>query len=253
MDRENASRQAVSDVQAGLVRKARMAAVGEFASAVSHEIGNFLGTLATCIQLLRKSPQLTQECGEILDLLHAGSERLKEFAWDLSMLGRPRPLQLQEVNLHELINETLTRMQRESRLLPSITICREFDSTVQQVRADPEQLQQTFWELFTNAVQAMGEEGELRVTTQQAGDQLRIEVHDSGPGIPPALLPNIFDPFCSTKPGETGLGLAIVQRIVEEHGGQIAVDSKCESGACFVLTFPTPEGKASDQQSNRQG
>jgi signal transduction histidine kinase len=114
----------------------------------------------------------------------------------------------------------------------------KFDPASSAVRADRDQLRQVFWNLFLNAVQAMGEQGELRVDTQSEGSAVQISVQDTGPGISPETLGRLFEPFYTTRAGGTGLGLAIVRRILEEHNGEIRVDSEPDVGACFTLTLP---------------
>ena len=103
---------------------------------------------------------------------------------------------------------------------------------------DRDQLRQVFWNLFLNAIQAMGEKGELRVETRRHNSNAEILVRDTGPGIDKSALSTLFEPFHSTKPGGTGLGLAIVRRIVEEHSGQVTVDSSQEVGTCFIVALP---------------
>jgi len=223
--------------QAELVRKIRMAAIGEVAAAVAHEARNLLGALSTCVQLLRMNPHITGEEADLLDIIQTGSQRLDEIVSDLLAFGRPRPPRFEEVDLHELIDETFALLKRDDRCPSSIVFLHQFDPSLQKVRADRDQLRQVFWNLFLNAVQAMGEKGMLHVETRSVGSQVKVLVRDTGPGIPTTVLPSIFEPFYSTKAGRTGLGLPIVRRIVEEHGGQITVDSQQGVGTCFTLSL----------------
>ena len=232
------SHQELLSAQAELVRKTRMAAVGETAAAVAHETRNPLGALTNCVQLLRKNPDLTGEDRELLEIIQNESQRLNRIVSDFLAFGRPRPPQFQLVNLHELIDETLVPIQRDGHCPPSIIFFRQFDSTLPMVWVDRDQLRQVFWNLFLNAIQAMGEKGELRLETRRHNSNAEILVRDTGPGIAESVLPTIFEPFRSTKRSGTGLGLAIVRRILEEHGGQITVDSSQKVGTCFVLVLP---------------
>jgi signal transduction histidine kinase len=224
--------------QAELVRKTRMAAVGETAAAVAHETRNPLGALTNCIQLLRKNPDLTGEDAELLEIIENESQRLNRIVSDFLAFGRPRPPHFQEVNLHELIDETLAPIRRDGQCPSSIVFFRQFDPSLPMVWADRDQLRQVFWNLFLNAIQAMGEKGELHVETRRQNSNAEVLVRDTGPGIAQSALPTLFEPFHSTKAGGTGLGLAIVRRIVEEHGGQITVDSALEEGTSFVVELP---------------
>lgn len=243
------SHQELMAAQAQLVRKTRMAAMGEIAAAVAHETRNPLGALSNCVQLLWKNPHLTGEDAELLDIIRTETQRLNEIVSEFLAFGRPRPPHFQEVDLHELIDETLALVQRDDRCSTSILFSRQFDPFPQKVRADRDQLRQVFWNLFLNAVQAMKEKGTLCVESRNIVSGVAVLVRDTGPGIARTVLPNIFEPFYSTRPGGTGLGLAIVRRIVEEHGGQITVDSQEGVGTCFTLSLPL-SGKAGDLQAS---
>ncbi len=224
--------------QAELVRKTRAAAMGEIAAAVAHEIRNPLGALTSCTEVLQMNPHISGEDAEHLDTIRVETRRLNEIVSEFLVFGHPRPPQFEGVDLHELIDETLAILKHDSRCSSSIVFLRQFDPSLQEVPVDRDQLRQVFWNLFLNAVQAMKEKGELQVETHRLDSYLEILVRNTGPEIPATVLPHIFEPFYTTKSGGTGLGLAIVRRIVEEHGGQIAVDSQQGVGTCFVLSMP---------------
>lgn len=224
--------------QEELVRKARMATIGEIARAVSHETHNFLGALSTCVQLLRSNPHIAGRDAELLDIIESGTQWFTEIVSQISTLGCSAPPRFEELDLHELIDETLAILQRDARCPAAVVVHQQAAPSPQKVRGDRDQLRQVFQSLFLNAVQAMREEGELHVETQRMENQVKILVRDTGPGIATTVLPNIFEPFYSTKSGHLGLGLAIVRRVVEEHEGQITVDSAPEKGACFVVELP---------------
>ncbi len=224
--------------QEALVRKTRMAAMGEIAAAVAHEARNPLGALSNCIQLLRGNPALTGEDAELLAIMQGESKRLNDIVSDFLSFGRPRPPQVAPLDLHELIEETWALLQKDDRCPPTIAFERRFDASRSPVVADRDQLRQVFWNLFLNAVQAMREQGVLAVETRAVGGEVQVRVHDTGPGIPTNVLPRVFEPFVTTKAGGTGLGLAIVRRIVDDHGGRITVSAREGMGTCFVLSLP---------------
>lgn len=230
--------------QEELVQKTRMAAMGEIGAVVAHEIRNPLGALSNCVELLRTNAQLTGEDKELLKIVQAETQRLNEIVSEFLAFGRPRPPRFDEVDLHELLDETLAFLQRDDRCAPSVTVVRRFAPALPKVRADRDQVRQVFWNLFLNAVQVMGEGGTLRIDTRRAGGEVEIVVRDTGPRIPATALPRIFEPFYTTKAGGTGLGLPIARRIVEEHGGHITVESHEGAGTCFTVSIPVHSNTA---------
>jgi signal transduction histidine kinase len=224
--------------QEQLVHKTRMAALGEIAAAVAHEARNPLGALSNCVQMLRANPGISGEDAELLQIVHTETQRLNEIVSDFLAFGRPQLPRLQEVDAHELLEATLLLLRRDDRCPGSIQFVTRFDPDLPPLQADRDQLRQVFWNLFLNAVQAMGEQGELQVETRRRGDLAEILVRDTGPGIPATLLGRIFEPFFTTRAGGTGLGLAIVHRIIEEHRGLIRIDSESSVGTCITLALP---------------
>ena len=239
-----ASNAEIVAAQEQLVHQTRMAAIGEISAAVAHEARNPLGAISNCVQMLRANSTLTGEDDELLKIVHTETQRLNEIVSDFLAFGRPKPPQFQPVEIHELVETTLALLRRDDRWPTAITVITKFDPVLPMLHADRDQLRQVLWNLFLNAAQAMGDNGELRVETSSRGDMAEILVQDTGPGITSSHLPRIFEPFFTTRAGGTGLGLAIVRRIVEEHSGQIRVDSETGVGTCFVLTLPIDQRTA---------
>jgi signal transduction histidine kinase/HAMP domain-containing protein len=231
------SHEELAAAQEHLVEKTRMAAMGEMAAAVAHEIRNPLGALTNCVQMLMADSNLTKADSELLEIVQAETHRLNGIVSDFLAFGRPRPPQFEEVDLHEVIDETLVLLRRDDRCASAIVFVRAFDSSVPPARADRDQLRQVFWNIFLNAVQAMRDQGTLSIETRNADRYVEIRVRDSGPGIPADAVPRLFDPFYTTKVGGSGLGLPIVRRIVEDHGGRVTVEIEQEVGTCFVLSL----------------
>jgi signal transduction histidine kinase len=225
------------NAQTELVRQTRMAAMGEIAAAVAHEARNPLGALSNCIQLLRGNPDITGEDAELLTIMQSESKRLNDIVSDFLAFGRPRAPRFAPVDLHELINETWSLLQRDDRCSDTIGFERRFDLELGDISADRDQLRQVFWNLFLNAVQAMRDEGALTVETRRTEGLVEVHVRDTGPGIPAGVLPRVFEPFVTTKAGGTGLGLAIVRRIVEDHGGRITVSAHEGEGTDVMLSL----------------
>ena len=238
--------------QAEQLRKVQIDTIGAVATVLSHEAHNLLGALTTCVQVLRRNPHLTREDAELLDIIQTGSQRLNEIVSQFSAFEHPKSPNFEEVELHELIEETIVVLQRDERCSSSIVIRRQFDSSLYNIKADRDQLGQVFWNLFLNAVQAMGDQGQLWVETRRVGREIEILVQDTGPGIPAAALPNIFEPLYSTKSDGIGLGLAIVRRTVEELGGHITVHSEHGTGTRFMMLLPVEPKDDSNQKPRKR-
>ena len=222
-----------------LVRKTRLAAIGEIAAVMAHETRNPLGALSNCVQILRRDASFTGENAELLDIIKTEADRLNGIVSDFLAYGRPRAPVFQPVGLHESIEETLRILRRDERCAPSIVIERRFDGPSPTVRADPNQLRQVFWNVFLNSVQAMGGSGMLTVQTQQLDGMVRISVDDTGAGIAEAEdVTHVFEPFHTRRPGGIGLGLATVRRIVEDHGGRVSLTSVAGTGTRVLIELP---------------
>ena len=160
---------------------------------------------------------------------------------DFLAFGRPRRPQFAAVDLEELIDETWSLLTKDDRCPDGIELARGYEAAPLPVRADRDQLRQVFWNLFLNAVQAMREEGTLGVETERIADRVEVRVWDTGPGIPPAILPKVFEPFVTTNPssGGTGLGLSIARWIALKHAGNISLHSPGPAqGATVVVLLP---------------
>jgi two-component system, NtrC family, sensor histidine kinase HydH len=223
-------------VQGELVRKTRLAAIGEIAAGVAHEARNPLGALTNCVSMLRKSAQGAPEDMELVDIMQGEVGRLNGLVSDFLTFGRPRPPEPRDVDVALLVDSVLTALQRDERCGEGIAIDRRFRAGT--IHVDPDQLRQVLWNLLLNAVQAMGRAGTLTVSAERTASAVRIAVADTGPGIPVEVRDRVFDPFYSARAGGTGLGLAIVKRIVEEHGGRVGVESAAGRGARFIVTLP---------------
>ncbi|MGH7888228.1 MAG: two-component system sensor histidine kinase NtrB [Candidatus Binatia bacterium] len=216
----------------------RLDTIAKVATVLDHESRNLLGALKTCVQILRRNPQLSTDDREILEVIESGSNRLGEIVGQFSAFKESQQPCFAAVKLHPLIEQTAAALKRDERCAQAIVIERSFDSAIDAVTADGAELRQILWQLFLNAAQAMGAAGTLTLQTERAGAEIIIRVKDTGPGIPPSLRRLIYEPFYSTKTRGAGLGLAIVKRFVEQHGGGIAVESDHGKGASFTIRLP---------------
>ncbi|MBS0573605.1 MAG: PAS domain-containing protein [Proteobacteria bacterium] len=233
----------------GLTRSAR-SAIG-MADMLAHEIKNPLAGIAGAAQLL--SMNLSPEDRELTGLIVGETRRIVKLLEQVERFGRMKPPDLRPVNIHDVLDRA--RRSAELGFAARMRFIEEFDPSLPQVAADADQLTQVFLNLLKNAAEAAGEGGgTIRIHTYydmalrlRRGDGSRslpvqVEITDDGPGIAPAILPDIFDPFVSGRENGTGLGLALVARIVADHGGWIGVESQ-PGRTTFRVALPKASAK----------
>ncbi len=223
----------------------RLAALGEMAAGLAHEIRNPLGAIKGAAQCLdpRKLPG---EEGEFLEVIVEEVNRLNGVVSAFLDYSRPLKQNFGPTDLNEVITRTLRLIQNEFPKQLELKV--ELGESLNKIDADAEQLKQVFINLLQNAVQAMGDKpGKITLRTLRperfsdfrgGHDTVEVQVHDDGPGIPADQQLHIFVPFFTTKQKGTGLGLAICQRIVKNHSGTISVQSRVGEGTTFFIRFP---------------
>jgi two-component system, NtrC family, sensor histidine kinase PilS len=214
----------------------RLATVGRMAANIAHEIRNPLASLTGAIEVLT-SPLTADDARERLSQIVAReSERLNHIIKNFLEYARPAPLSIATFDVAAAAEEVLLLL--EHRASPgSLKVLREFAPSIPWA-VDAQQFRQILWNLCLNAVEAMPEGGELRVSVAARGETLEVAVSDTGDGIAAGDVAHVFEPFFSTKPEGTGLGLALVHRIVQDHGGEIDVRSSPGLGTTFTVTLP---------------
>ncbi len=236
--------------QEALRRRDRLAAMGEMAASVAHEIRNPLNAIAMSAQRLRRefvpgqgrTESEQQELAELLDVLAGETRRIDGKVQQFLDFARPPQLQRQTVALRELV-AALVDARRPLAEAHGLTLETDLDQAgVAEV--DPEQLRQALDNVLRNALEATPAGGRVRVAARSLAREHLLEVADTGPGIPPEALPRLFDLYFTTKPEGTGVGLAVTQQVTAAHGGTVEVDSRPGQGARFTLRLPRePEGE----------
>ncbi|PYN75068.1 MAG: hypothetical protein DMD96_28760 [Candidatus Rokuibacteriota bacterium] len=226
--------------QQQMIQAAKLSALGELVAGVAHELNNPLTVLVGVSDILEQ--QAPEDLKEYVQMIRESTDASRHIVRGLLTFGRQMPLERRHVTLDDLIEKVLALTAADLRL-ENVKVDRDMAADLPPVWADGHQLQQVLVNLVTNAKQAMAElpaERRLKVATRALGpDRVRISVEDTGPGIPPEVLPKIFDPFVTTKGSAgTGLGLSISYGIIREHGGQITVDSPPGRGATFTIDLP---------------
>jgi PAS domain S-box-containing protein len=224
----------------------RLAAVGELAAGVAHELNNPLAAVQAFAQLLHDKDDLESSVRQDVETIYREAKRATKITTNLLRFARRHKPEKQIVSINEILEKSL-ELHAYKMKVSNIEMVTEFDPNLPPTMADADQMHQVFVNIITNSNQAMTEangKGRLQVTTQRAGDVIRISFEDTGPGIREENLASIFDPFFTTKEvGKgTGLGLSICYGIIKEHGGQIYARSKGSSGATFVVEIPIVTG-----------
>jgi signal transduction histidine kinase len=227
----------LEQVQEKLIRSERLAAVGELASGVGHELRNPLNVIRNCAYLLKMplTEKDDEEAVNTLTVLDKQIDIANKIVTDLLDFTRITPPSQVRVDLKNIINESLSWITVPSQ----VAIKPNLNGHSQPVRTDPEQISRVFTNIISNAIQSMSAKGgELNIDTGEEDDFLWIKFHDNGCGIPAENLEKIFEPLFTTKPKGIGLGLAISKRLAEQNGGKIEVASQVGQGTTFTVKLP---------------
>lgn len=217
--------------------KDRMAAIGELAAGLAHEIGNPLAAISGSVQMLSSSLD-GKEQGKLLDILLKESQRLDRTIKGFLRFARPKERSNERFDIAELLTEDFELLRNSEEVSDAHELHLELDPPSATLLADPDQVSQIFWNLARNAVKAMPEGGRLEVTGRLEEEMYVLEVSDTGRGMTDEEKTNLFHPFQSFFDSGTGIGMAIVYRIVQEHGGDLAVSSRLGSGTTIRVELP---------------
>ncbi len=239
-------------LQEQLIQSEKMSAIGQLVSGVAHELNNPLAGISAFAQLLLAEKRFPPEQRTAAETIYSEARRASRIVQNLLTFARQHKAEKVPTGLNQVLDDTLELRGYELRVR-GIDVRREYDESLPDTMADAHQLQQVFLNLITNAEQAMeqrdGHHHRLTVRTRRTGDTMRIEVEDSGDGIPANLIERIFNPFFTTKPtgSGTGLGLSISLGIVREHEGRIWAENVPQGGARFVVELPVIQPRASGE------
>ena len=218
-------------------RAERLATLGQLAAGIAHEIRNPLASISGSIELLRQAPQASDDDRTLMAIVHREIQRLNVLIGDLLDYANPRPLQIGELDLGSLVEETL-RVARAESAFADVELTADIEQPL-AIHADPAKLRQLVWNLVRNARDAALAGGKhVRVEVRRGPTSATIAVRDDGPGIPKELVAQMFDPFVTTKEKGTGLGLATCHAVVAEHDGRIDVDTGPDTGTTMTVTLP---------------
>jgi two-component system NtrC family sensor kinase len=234
--------------QEQMIQAEKLTSLGKLAAVVAHEINNPLSGILTYAKLLRKwidrgdalEPHKA-DMRDSLQLIESESRRCGEIVRNLLTFARVQPLNVTDFEINRVVQQTIKLVDHKLEL-GNIEARLELGEALPKIRGDAGQIEQLLLAMVMNAIEAMPREGNLRIsTTAPDPASIVIRIEDNGMGIPPDILPRLFEPFTTTKEeGKgVGLGLAISQAIVDRHGGTIEVQSEVGRGTTFTIVIPT--------------
>src|SRR5881296_2616181 len=229
--------------QAQLIQSTKLAAIGELAANIAHEINNPLTSVLGFASYLAEQVPPGEPMREELDLIQEEAGRARDIVRDLLHFSRQREFIPQVTDLNQVLEQTLAMVRRQGAF-DSITLHEEYAAGLLPVEVDVPRIKQVFLNLINNAVYVLKDGGTLTVRSSVVGDTVQVAVIDSGPGIAAEHLDRIFEPFFTTKPdvSGTGLGLSVSLGIVQNHGGTIEVKSEPGRGSTFIVKLPARPG-----------
>lgn len=234
----------VRRLQQTIRKQEKLAAIGNLAAGVAHEVRNPLSSIKGYATYFGSLFEPGSEKRKAAETMTAEVERLNRVISELLEIARPSDIKPKQTDLAFLINSSL-RLVHQDAETANVEIKTAVDPNIGSLRVDPDRITQALINLYLNGIQAMPGGGILTVTVKKRGEGASIDIRDTGLGIPETVQGNIFNPYYTTKNTGTGLGLAIVQKVVEAHGGVMEVRSQENKGSSFTMYLPgdtTEEG-----------
>jgi two-component system sensor histidine kinase PilS (NtrC family) len=225
-------------LEAQVRTKEKLAAVGEMAAQLAHEIRNPLGSIRGSAQVLTAEPALGEEQGRLLDIISRESKRLSDTLNRFLYQARTPARAHHAVDILPVVESAVTLLRNGNEVGPDHVILFEADAGPHICNADPDQIAQVFWNLVRNGLEAMPGGGRLQIGLHRSGGDLVLSVRDEGRGLPRDEQRRLFEPLAASGRAGSGLGLAIVFQIVRQHGGDITVLSNAGQGTQFDVRLP---------------
>lgn len=235
-------------------RKDRLAAVGRVGAGLAHEIRNPLGAMRGAIQVLQSDTEPESRQASLMDIILRESDRLNAIITNFLTYAKPTVGNFAEIDVGEAISDTLTLLKHSPDVGPNHKLLEVLPPNPVIISADVTQLKQIFWNLARNAIQAMDKGGTLSIRLESIPhDRIKIAFEDTGGGMPPESVEQLFEPFSSSTSGGTGLGLSIVYQIIRDHGGTINVRSIEGSGTVITVELPCKQRSLSTASDSKSG
>lgn len=233
----NRTLEALRASRAQLVRASKLAAAGEMAAKLAHEVRTPLGIIRSSAQLINRQGGLDVRGHEMMSYMINEVDRINELVTSLLDSARPRPPDFQPQVLADIVRQVLDMLADKFDSRDIVVEC-HLDEVPSELACDRDQMVQVLLNLLMNASQVLEHGGQIRIAIEARGEQLALLIEDSGPGIAASERDAVFEPFVSHRAGGIGLGLSVVREIVTLHGGAISVGNGRLGGACFTLLLP---------------
>jgi signal transduction histidine kinase len=231
----------LQEAEAQVRRTERLAALGQLSAGLAHEIRNPLSTIKGSAEMLLKNVNADSAVShELAGYISSEVDRTNALVTRFLDFARPLALRLEKTEITEVIDEAVAEVEKYTPPL-DVSIYKNYSPDIAPILIDRQLIERVLYNLLLNAAQASPPQGSVTVKTRQLDDTVEISVIDRGTGIAPKDRESIFNPFFTTKSSGVGLGLAIVSKIVDEHGGQITVESEPGAGSVFHVLLPVRE------------
>lgn len=232
----------LTETQEKLLRSERLAAMGEIASYVAHEIRNPLVTIGGFARSIERLSADNERVHTSSKIIIQEVERLERILDNIRDFSKPAESKKTLININTLMEDTLELTEGYLREM-GIALRRELEDRLPQVLVDPAQMKQVFLNIIRNAVESMPNGGQLTIRTGVEDDSVKVDFIDTGEGIPSEVMGKLFTPFFTTKSAGTGVGLAISHKIIDDHEGKLSVSSKAGCGSVFSIRIPAYSGR----------
>lgn len=227
----------VKELRDQIKRSEHLAFLGEMAASVAHEIRNPLNAISGFAQLLRERIEKSDRLNNLAEIIVDETTRIEKIVAQTLHFVKDDTIPFESVDLNEVISSTASALQ-DKLASKSIAVALDLNPHLPHVMGSEVQLRQVCTNLVTNAIEAMEDEGSIRITTTTDGETVKATVEDNGCGVPGEIRENIFNPFFTTKTHGTGLGLAVSRKIIGDHGGIMRLVDKRGKGAVFEIELP---------------
>jgi two-component system sensor histidine kinase PilS (NtrC family) len=237
----------IRSMEESVKRKDRLAAVGRVAAGLAHEIRNPLGAMRGAIQVLESNTERGSMNAELMEIILKESDRLNSIITNFLSYARPPASEFVQTDISEAVRELLKLLRHSPDVESHHELIDDSGTESIMIAADPAQLRQIFWNLARNSMQAMPNGGKFRIGLERIpNNRVRITIEDTGKGMSPEQVEQLFEPFSNSTSGGTGLGLSIVYQIVRDHNGVINVRSLEGKGTTITIDLPTGEQNRRD-------